>query len=142
MTQSTTGNGLGRGRLLRAGVLSVAAAVAANLIAYFILRAALDLPADFPPLSAGAITLFTIIGTGLGALAFAWLARRSATPARPYVRLAAVALVVSILPNLAAAANPALFPFPGGTTAVFLTLVVFHMIAAVVSVVVLLRLAR
>lgn len=137
-----TSNGVDRSKLLVAGLASVAAAVAANLIAFFIVRAFVDLPPDFPPLTVGAIAFFTILGTGLGALVFAWLARRSATPVRTYVRIAVVALVLSVIPNFLAAANPAMFPFPGGTATAFLVLVLFHVIAAVVSVVVLFRLAK
>lgn len=136
-----TSNGVDRSKLLVAGLASVAAAVAANLIAFFIVRAFVDLPPDFPPLTVGAIAFFTILGTGLGALVFAWLARRSATPVRTYVRIAVVALVLSVIPNFLAAANPAMFPFPGGDATAFLVLTLFHVIAAVVSVVVLVRLA-
>ena len=127
------------GNLLRAGLLSVAAAVVANIIAFFIARAVFDLPAGFPPLSVGAITFFTILGTGVGALVYAWLARRSAAPARAYRIVALVALIVSIIPNILAAFNPAMFPFPGGTATAFLVLTLFHVIAAVVSVMVLTR---
>lgn len=137
---ATTSSTRGRG-LLIAALASVAAAVAANLIAFFIVRAFVDLPPDFPPLTVGAIAFFTILGTGLGALVFAWLARRSATPVRTYVRIAVVALVLSVIPNFLAAANPAMFPFPGGDATAFLVLTLFHVIAAVVSVVVLVRLA-
>lgn len=136
-----TSNGVDRSKLLVAGLASVAAAVAANLIAFFIVRAFVDLPPDFPPLTVGAIAFFTILGTGLGALVFAWLARRSATPVRTYVRIAVVALVLSVIPNFLAAANPAMFPFPGGDATAFLVLTLFHVIAAAVSVVVLVRLA-
>lgn len=139
--KQSTPNGVKRGSLRRAGLLSVAAAVVANIIAFFIARALFDLPADFPPLSVGAITLFTIIGTGLGALVFAWLSRRSATPARTYRIIAVAALIISIIPNILAAFNPAMFPFPGGTATAFLALTVFHVLAAAVSVAVLLRLA-
>lgn len=139
---SLTSNGVARDKLLMAGAASVAAAVVANLVAFFIARAVFDLPAGFPPLSVGAISFLTILGTGLGALVFAWLSRRSATPFRTYRLVAVIALVLSILPNFMAAANPAMFPFPGGTATAFLVLVLFHIIAAVVSVVVLLRMAR
>lgn len=135
-------NGVNRGKLVTAGLGSVAAAVAANLVAFFIIRALIDLPPDFPPLTVGAITFFTIIGTGLGVLVFGWLARRSATPFRTYRAAAAVALVLSIIPNLLAALNPATFPFPGGTATAFVVLILFHVIAAVVSMVVLFRVAR
>ena len=135
-------NGVDRSKLLRAGIASVAAAVAANLVAFFIVRAVLDLPADFPPLSVGAITLFTVVGTGLGALVFAWLSRRSATPFKTYRNVAVVALIISIIPNILAAFNPATFPFPGGTAAAFMALILFHLVAFVVSVAVLFRLSR
>ena len=59
-----------------------------------------------------------------------------------FVLVAVIALVLSIIPNFMAAANPAMFPFPGGTATAFLVLVLFHIIAAVVSVVVLFRMAR
>ena len=135
-------NGIDRRKLLVASLASIAAAVAANLVAFFIARAMFDLPADFPPLSVGAITFFTVLGTGLGALVFALLVRRSAAPVRTYWIIAIVALMLSILPNFLAAANPVLFPFPGGTATAFLVLTLFHVIAAVVSVVVLTRMSR
>ncbi|MBX7252673.1 MAG: hypothetical protein K1X50_11875 [Candidatus Promineofilum sp.] len=60
---------------------------------------------------------------------------------RTYVRVAVVALIISIIPNFLTMANPAMFPFPGGTATAFLALTVFHVLAAAVSVAVLLRLA-
>ncbi|CUS05810.1 conserved membrane protein of unknown function [Candidatus Promineifilum breve] len=135
-------NGVNRSKLPTAGLASVAAAVAANLLAFVIIRALVDLPAGFMPLSVMSITFFTILGTGLGALLFAWLAGRSAAPFRTYRTIAIVAFVVSIIPNVLAALNPAMFPFPGGTAAAFLVLILFHVVAAVVSVAVLFRLAR
>ena len=77
-------NGVNRGKLVTAGLASVAAAVAANVVALFIIRALIDLPPDFPPLTVGAITFFTIIGTGLGALVFGWPGARP----RPSGRIA------------------------------------------------------
>ncbi|HOU40816.1 MAG TPA: DUF6069 family protein [Promineifilum sp.] len=131
----------GRRSLLTAALASVAAAVAANLVALLLVRAVVDLPDNFPPLTAGSVAAFTLIGTGLGALVYAWLRRRSATPGRTYGRVAVVALILSIIPNFLAMANPAMFPFPGGNATAFLVLTLFHVIAAAVSVAVLLRLA-
>lgn len=142
MSTTRSVNGIERGKWARAALASVVAAVLANLIAFFIIRAMVELPAGFQPLSVGAITFFTLIGTGLGALVFRWLAGRSAHPARRYVIAAVIALIISILPNLAAARNPALFPFPGGTATAFLVLTLFHVIAVAVSVSVLLRQSR
>ena len=131
----------GRRSLLTAALASVAAAVAANLVALLLVRAVVDLPDGFPPLTATAVAAFTLLGTGLGALVYAWLRRRSATPARTYIRVAVVALILSVIPNFLAMANPAMFPFPGGNATAFLVLTLFHVIAAAVSVAVLLRLA-
>ncbi len=130
-----------RRSLLTAALASVAAAVAANLLALLLVRAVVDLPDGFPPLTAGSVAAFTLIGTGLGALVYAWLRRRSAAPGRTYGRVAVVALILSIIPNFLAMANPAMFPFPGGNATAFLVLTLFHVIAAAVSVGVLLRLA-
>jgi hypothetical protein len=140
-SESADNNPVDRSKLFKAALASIAAAVIASIIAYYIVRAFVELPANFPPLSIGAISFFTIIGTGLGALTFWWLSRRSATPVRTYWIIAVIALILSILPNLAAAINPALFPFPGGSATGFLVLVLFHVIAMLVSVTVLTRLA-
>ncbi len=139
---STAGNRVNRSKLLTAGLASVAAAVAANVVAFWLVRAVVDLPAGFMPLSVGAIAFFTIIGTGLGALVFAWLAGRSAAPFKTYRNVALVAFIVSIIPNVLAALNPAMFPFPGGNATAFVVLILFHVIATVVSVAVLFRLVR
>ena len=130
-----------RRSLLTAALASVAAAIAVNLVALLLVRAVVDLPAGFPPLTAGSVAIFTLIGTGLGALVYAWLRRRAAAPGRTYVRVAVVALIISIIPNFLAMANPAMFPFPGGNATAFLVLTVFHVLAAIVSVAVLLRLS-
>ncbi len=139
---SMAGNRVNRSKLLTAGLASVAAAVAANVVAFWLVRAVVDLPAGFMPLSVGAIAFFTIIGTGLGALVFAWLAGRSAAPFKTYRNVALVAFIVSIIPNVLAALNPAMFPFPGGNATAFVVLILFHIIATVVSVAVLFRLVR
>ncbi len=139
---SAAGNRVNRSKLLTAGLASVAAAVAANVVAFWLVRAVVDLPAGFMPLSVGAIAFFTIIGTGLGALVFAWLAGRSAAPFKTYRNVALVAFIVSIIPNVLAALNPAMFPFPGGNATAFVVLILFHVIATVVSVAVLFRLVR
>lgn len=129
-----------RRSLLTAALASMAAAIAVNLLALLLVRAVVDLPDGFPPLTAGSVAAFTLIGTGLGALVYAWLRRRAAAPARTYIRVAVVALILSVIPNFLAMANPAMFPFPGGNATAFLVLTLFHVLAAAVSVAVLLRL--
>lgn len=121
-------------KLLSASALSVGGAAVANAIAYFFVNLFYDAPAGFAPLTLPPILIFTVVGTSLGALVFWFLSRRSATPVRTYRIVALIALIVSIVPNIAAYFNPSLFPIPGGEPAAFLVLILFHVVAAVVSV--------
>lgn len=129
-------------RLLRAGVLTILAAVAANLVVRLLAGALIPIDPAFLPLGFGAIAAFTILGVGLGALVYAFIARRAANPARTFTIVAVIALVVSILPNLALMANPAAAPMPGGTAAYYGLLILFHVVAGVVAIVLLPRLGR
>jgi hypothetical protein len=110
-------------RIVRAGINSVLAALVANLIVRFILGALLDLPAEFPPLQYPSIAFLTILGTSAGAVVFYLISRRSNNPIRTYWIVAMAALVLSIIPNLFA----------------FGVLIVFHVVAGLVSVWVLTR---
>jgi hypothetical protein len=132
-----TSNGIDRSRLLMAMIASVAAAALANVVMYFIVGLLYDAPEGFAPLTLGPILLFTIVGTSAGALLFWFLSGRSANPIRTYRLIALVALILSIIPNIVAYFNPSMFPMPGGTPMAFLVLILFHIVAAVVSVMVL-----
>lgn len=116
-----------------AALASVAGAAVANVILFLIVRFFYEAPVGFTPLAIPSILIFTIIGTGLGALVFRFLAGRSATPIKTYRTIAIIALVLSIIPNILAYFNPSLFPIPGGEPAAFLVLILFHIVAAVVS---------
>jgi hypothetical protein len=126
-------------RMVRAGVNSVLAALVANLIVRFILGMLLDLPGEFAPLQFGAIAFLTILGTSAGAVVFYLISRRSNNPIRIYWIVAMVVLVLSIIPNFVMMANPGLMPFPGGSALTFGVLIVFHVVAGLVSVWVLTR---
>lgn len=130
-------------RLLIAGVLTVIAAVIANLVARALFFALFQVP-DFVPFQPGRIAFLTAGGVGAAALAFAVIVRRSDRPARTFQRVAVVALILSIVPNVALAANPEAAPFPvvDGASTGFLILIIFHVVAAVISVILLPRLAR
>ena len=129
-------------RLWWAGPLTAIAAVAANLVVRALLFTIFNPPADFPPLQPPPIAMFTFAGTLLAAPVLAIVARFSRAPIQTFAVVAAVALVVSILPNLALMANPAASPFPGGSAFAFGLLIVFHVVAAVVCVVLLTALTR
>ncbi len=127
-----------KSKIWKMGLLAIVASVVANLIAFFLLSAILELPspADFPPLSAGAIGFLTAVFTCLAVVAFAIIARISKRPIRTYWIVATVIFVLSIIPNLITAMNPttAPFPFPVLTAQAFLVLIVFHVIAYLITV--------
>ncbi len=120
------------------GLLTIAAAIVANLVARFLVELVVPLPAEFPPLAYWAIALFTLLGVGLGVLVYALIGRFLARPNRVFTIVAVVALVLSVIPNLQMLSNPAAVPLPPGTPAptptAALTLMLFHVIAASVTI--------
>lgn len=129
-------------RLWWAGPVAAVASVIANLLMRALLVPLFNPPAEFTPLTPPPITLFTLGGTLAAAMVYAVVARLSARPTRAFVIVAGVALIVSILPDLALMANPAAAPFPGGSALTFGLLIVFHVVAALVCVTLLTALTR
>ncbi|MBO9360941.1 DUF6069 family protein [Thermoflexus sp.] len=122
-------------RLRWVGPLTIGLAVGANLIVRELLMALISLPREFPPLQPWAIALFTALGVA-GAVGVFWVvARLSPRPLRTYRIVAGIALVLSAVPNLALlGADPRSVPFPGLAPLPVLILLVFHVVAAAVSV--------
>lgn len=125
-----------KNKIWKVGLLAVVAATAANLVAFFILNALLDLPssADFPPLSAGTVGLFTAVFTFMGVVVFALIVRFTHKPVRNFWIIATIVFVLSIIPNIISAMNPAAapFPFPVSSSLAFWVLIIFHIIAYLV----------
>ena len=134
--------GIAVSKIFRVSVLVVLVSIAANLAARALAFALLDLPVDFPPLAPAAIVIVTLLGTSMAGLAFSIVVRRARNPIATYRVVALIALVVSILPNFGLMANPTAAPFPGGTAQAFGVLIVFHVIAAAISVGLLTTLTR
>ena len=96
------------------------------------------IPDSFLALNVPPTILFTLAGV-LGAIGvFAWLGRRTPRPISRFTRVAAVVLVVSLLPDLGLLAAP----MPGTSLAAVAVLMVEHLVAAAVSVGLLTTLAR
>jgi hypothetical protein len=111
------------------GLLAMGVALGLNVVARVILGALVTIPADFPPMQLPAIVFFTVL-YGIGATAVYWLINRLANnPQRIWLIVVIVGFVVTALPNLMLAANPAAAPFPGGTTQLFSLLLVYHVLA-------------
>ena len=113
------------------GLLAMGVAVGLNVVARFILGALTAIPADFPPMQVPAIVFFTVL-YGIGAMAVYWLInRRASNPQRVWLIVVVIGFVLTALPNLAFAANPAVAPFPG-TAQLFSLLLVYHVLAGLV----------
>jgi hypothetical protein len=118
-------------RVVRVGVMAVAAATAINDLVAAVAAAALGSSPAFAPLQVGPVTVFTMGGVALAALVFGVVSRYSRRPMRVYAPLAAGALVLSWLPDLSLYRDNV---FPGTTGAGVLVLVGLHAIAALVTV--------
>lgn len=140
---SVGADGVVMGKVWIAGLAAIAGSIVANLIALPMVRLLFsDVSPDFPPFQPGAIAFFTFIQVGLGVLVFWLLARFTRRPIRVFTIVALVALVLSCVPNVMLALNPAAAPFPGGSATGFLALIIFHFIAGAVAVIALTRLSR
>lgn len=111
-----------------AAVLSAAAVVLSQLLVFAIWPelAAFE-PLSSPPRSA----LFTAIPAFGATAVFAWLDRRAAQPARAFVLVSAAVLLVSIVPDY-------VLPFANMTFLASTVTAALHVLAAVVTVAVLL----
>jgi hypothetical protein len=137
MTNSQSIPQVDKSKIWKTGLLAISASVVANLAAYFVLNALLDLPptAEFPPLGPASIAIVTALFTATGVMVFAIIARVSDNPVRLYWIISTIAVVLVSIPNVIAAMNPAAapFPFPGGTSTAYLVLIVFHVIAYLIT---------
>ncbi len=127
---STANQRLSNAFVFKAGALSILGAVLANLIARFGLGLVLPLTPDFQPFSYGAISFFTIMFTVIGVVVLWVVNRLFANPLKIYNVIGIGAFFISLMPNLAGAANPAAMPM-GGNASDYLLLIIFHVVAAI-----------
>ncbi len=131
-----------RSRFWLAAAIALIGAVIANLGVRFALFALLPLPADFQPLQVTPVAAFTLFGVLMASGVYAGFLRWSRRPITTFRWVAVITLILSILPNFGAMANPAMLPFQGGSAAAYGALIVFHIVAALVSVLALTELTR
>ena len=129
------------GRIWRAGLIAIVASVAANLLIRWVLLLIFDISPEFPPFYAAPIALLTAIGGLLATVTYWIITRVSKRPVRTFWIVAIIALLISLLPDLASAMSPESVPVPGVTATAFLLLMIFHVVAAVVDVLVLTRMS-
>jgi uncharacterized protein DUF6069 len=128
-------------RAATATALAAIAAVVANLLLRAAAVAAFDVPQpEFEPLQPRAVAVSTLGGVIAAGLTYAIVARLARDPKRIFVIVAAVALVLSLWAPLSLGlADP---PEDPGTDAESVgTLIAMHVLAAAISVPVLLRIS-
>jgi hypothetical protein len=126
------------GRFALVGLGTVIAAVLANVVVYYIGAAVVGYDAQFLPLATvGGTLFFTIIPAIVAVILYALLLRFTRNPARIFTIIAAVVLVVSLIPDFTYIPT-----VPGVTVGQTAILVLMHIVAAVVIVGMLTTLTR
>lgn len=127
MTMFTQGDKSGRGgRLWRAAALGLLAANLGNVVLGRLAVGTSAVPASFPPVQVGPVLVFTTAGVIGAALVCALVARFARRPVSTFRRVALIALLVSLLPDLALLRTS---PFPDTTLPGVLTLMAMHVLA-------------
>jgi hypothetical protein len=128
-------------RLFMVGVLTIAAAVGADLAVRALAFAIWPISPAFLPLQIGSICVFTAVLVGGGVLVYALVVRFSRRPARTYTMIALIALLLSLVPPVMLFFNPDTSMLPGVTPRASGILMVLHIMDALIAVVLLIRLA-
>lgn len=121
-------------RLLTAGAAAVVASAVANSVVAALLRGVLNVPAGFAPLQAISVLSLTIVGVVAAVLVFAAICRLSVRPVRLFTFVASAVLVISWAAPLAVYFANA---FPGTTASRIVGVMSLHLIAGVVTIVLL-----
>lgn len=114
--------------IARRGALAVALSAAGNALLLTAILASNAVP-PFMALAYGPVIFVSLLGALGATVVYALLARRVTNPDRTFVRIAAVALLLSVAPNVALFLSD-----PAVTLGVLLSLASMHVVAAVASV--------
>jgi hypothetical protein len=118
------------GRYALVGIATVAAAVVANMVVYFVGSLIVRYDPVFPVLSTiWGTVIFTVVPAIVAVLLYAILLSVTADPARIFTWIAVVVLVVSWIPDLTYIPS-----VPGSSTGQIIVLMVMHAVAALVIV--------
>ena len=118
-------------RLWWVGLLAIIASVAANLLVRLLAVVTLDISPDFEPLSGyGTVISLTAFGVLGAVIVFALLARFARPPILMFKRIAAVALVLSFVPDVLLLVASV----PGATAVSVGVLMVMHVVTWAISV--------
>jgi len=120
-------------RIATATVLAVIAAVIANVLLRALAVAAFDIPQpEFEELNLRPVIVSTLGGVIAAGLVYALIARLARDPVRPFLIVAAAALLLSLI-------APLTIDDPDADAAAVGTLIAMHVVAAAISVPILIR---
>ena len=130
----------GRRSLWVVSLLTILAATLANLIVRTLAYALLPIAPTFVPLMWQAVVLFTAVGVALACGVYALVRRFTSKAVRVYTLIAVIALALSLIPDVLIFGDPAAFE-PDTTIPAVWVMMSLHGVAALVSIVMLTRLA-
>lgn len=87
--------------ILRAGAITGVVAVMANLVIWALASAIVEVPDRFTPLKPGSVAFLTVAGVAAAALVLLLLTSRSVDPVATFRRLVPIALLVTLVPDIA-----------------------------------------
>jgi hypothetical protein len=118
------------GRYALVGFATVIAAVVANLLVYAVGNVVVGYDPQFVVLATtGGTILFTVVPAVVAVLLYAVLLRFASDPARVFTGIAAVVLIISVIPDFTYIPS-----VPGASAGQVAILVVMHIVAALVIV--------
>jgi hypothetical protein len=131
-TRSTSRKGVALRKLVWVGPLTIVIAALVNLVIRTIAVAFFGVPDGFVYLQAPFVIGSTVVFLVLALVAFILVGRFTRRPVSFYRILALVALFVSFLNPVMALAG--LFPAPGMNLHIFWTMIVMHIVTAIITV--------
>src|SRR5947209_1337031 len=138
-TRPTSRKGFALRKLVWVGPLTIIVAVLVNLVIRTIAVAFFGVPDGFTFLQAPFVIGSTVVFLLLALVAFILVGRFARRPVRAYRIVALVALLVSFLNPIMALTGQ--FPAPGMSIQIFWTMIVMHIVTALITVSLLTRLA-
>lgn len=126
-------------KLVWVGPLTIVITTLVNLLIRAIAVAFFGVPGSFTLLQAPVVIVSTVVFLVLALVAFILVGRFARRPVRAYRIVALVALLVSFLNPFMALAGQ--FPAPGMNLSIFWTMIVMHVVTALIAVGLLTRLA-
>lgn len=134
-------SGTTRSRLIWASLLAMSTAIAVNLGLYAFVSYLFPSVAAWPGTSPTHILIATIVYLTLATLVFAVVRRLSSRPARHYLIVATISLLLSLGPPISLGFGPGLPGVPAADPTVAITLGLMHVISYAISVPMFIRMA-